>query len=132
MRVLVAYASKHGSTQGMAGSLVDRLRERGVGAETASVDEIDDLRGYDVVVVASAIRAGAWMKSAVDFADRNRRALERVPVWLFGSGPPGSEPRFPSRVMATAIVTPENSLRDWDGICRWADEIARSLVGSAA
>lgn len=132
MRVLVAYASKHGSTQGMAESLVDRLRERSAGAEAASVDEIDDVSGYDVVVLASAIDAGAWMKSAVDFAERNREALERVPVWLFGSGPPETEPGFPEGLMAAAIVAPENSLRDLEQIGRWADEITGSLVGFAA
>ena len=166
MRVLVAYASKHGSTRGIAEAIVDRLCERSIGAEAASVDQVDDVRDYDVVVLGSAIYAGSWMRSAVDFAERNREALRRVPVWLFSSGPLGTEvkgadeqpkqvsalrdtlhpcgyrlfcgaldrarPSLPEGMIAKAVRAPEGDFRDWDGIGRWVDEIARSFIGSAA
>jgi menaquinone-dependent protoporphyrinogen oxidase len=91
MRVLVAYASKHGSTGGVAEAIVERLRALEVGAEACSVDDVEDLRGFDVVVLGSAIYAGSWIKGAVDFAERNRDTLEQLPVWLFSVGPLGEE-----------------------------------------
>lgn len=91
MRVLVAYASKHGSTGGIADAIVERLRELEVGAEACSVDDIEDLGPFEAVVLGSAIYAGSWIKGAVDFAERNRDMLQRLPVWLFSVGPLGEE-----------------------------------------
>jgi menaquinone-dependent protoporphyrinogen oxidase len=91
MRVLVTYASKHGSTGGVAEAIVERLRDLEVGAEVCSVDDVEDVQGFDAVVLGSALYAGSWIKGAVDFAERNREILERLPVWLFSVGPLGEE-----------------------------------------
>jgi menaquinone-dependent protoporphyrinogen oxidase len=90
-KILVAYASKHGSTEGIARGLADRFRELGHEADTRSVTGDLDLEGADAVVLGSAIYAGSWMKEATEFAHRHADALGRVPVWLFSSGPLGTE-----------------------------------------
>lgn len=87
MTVLVAYASKHGSTRGIAEAVGRRLRERGIEAEVRPVGEVDRLERYDAVVVGSAVYLGAWRKEALEFLDRNAETMDRVPVWLFSSGP---------------------------------------------
>ncbi len=92
MRVLVTYASKHGSTQGIAEAIGGRLRERGVDAEVRPVRDVDDMERYDAVVVGSAVYLGSWMKEALAFLDRHAEALRRIPVWLFSSGPTGTDP----------------------------------------
>jgi menaquinone-dependent protoporphyrinogen oxidase len=92
MTVLVTYASKHGSTQGIAEAIGARLHERGADAEVRSVRGVDGLERYDVVVVGSAVYLGSWMKEAQAFLDRNAEALGRIPVWLFSSGPTGTDP----------------------------------------
>jgi menaquinone-dependent protoporphyrinogen oxidase len=91
MAVLVAYASKHGSTQGIAEAIGRRLRERGMDAEVRPVREVDGLERYDAVVVGSAVYIGSWMKEAQRFLDRHAEDLRRVPVWLFSSGPTGTD-----------------------------------------
>ena len=91
MRVLVAYASKHGSTEGIARAIVERLAEAGEEAEARSVSEVDELAGVDAVVLGSAIYAGSWMKEAVEFVHRHAEPLAERPVWLFSSGPLGEE-----------------------------------------
>jgi menaquinone-dependent protoporphyrinogen oxidase len=90
-KILVAYASKHGSTEGIARSLADRFRELGHEAETRPVIDDLELEDADAVVLGSAIYAGSWMKEATEFAHRHADALGRVPVWLFSSGPLGME-----------------------------------------
>jgi menaquinone-dependent protoporphyrinogen oxidase len=55
MTVLVAYASKHGSTEGIAHAIADRLRELGEPVEVGSVDEVGDLEGFRAVVLGSAV-----------------------------------------------------------------------------
>lgn len=91
MTVLIAYASKHGSTEGIANAIAERLRQHGREAEARPVDAADPA-GADAVILASAVYAGSWMKQATEFAERNRAALNEKPVWLFSSGPTGSEP----------------------------------------
>ncbi len=92
MTVLVAYASKHGSTEGIARSIAERLRERGTDAETRPIGEVKDLGNVKAIVVGSAVYMESWMKEASAFVERHREALSRIPVWLFSSGPTGTEP----------------------------------------
>jgi menaquinone-dependent protoporphyrinogen oxidase len=89
--ILVAYASKHGGTEGIATFIAERLTERGLQAEARPVDRIPDLGQPEAVVLGSAVYAGSWMKEAVEFAQRHGDALAEVPVWLFSSGPLGDQ-----------------------------------------
>ncbi len=91
MTVLVAYASKHGSTEGIAQAIADRLRELGEPVEVCSVGEVVDLAEFRAVVLGSAVYAGSWMKEAVEFVHRSAEALAERPVWLFSSGPLGTD-----------------------------------------
>lgn len=91
MTVLVAYASKHGSTQGIAEAIGERLRERGLDAEVRPVREVDSLERYDTVVLGSAVYLGAWLKEATAFLDRHEDRMRRVPLWLFSSGPTAAD-----------------------------------------
>ena len=91
MKVLVAYASKHGSTEGIARAIADRLMEDGVSAEPRSVEDTRGVDDADAVVLGSAIYAGSWRKEAVEFVHRHAEALAERPVWLFSSGPLGEQ-----------------------------------------
>lgn len=91
-RVLVAYASKHGSTVGIAEAIADRLRDSGHDAEARAV-QVADPREVEAVVLGSAIYAGSWMNEAIEFAERHVDTLRQVPTWLFSSGPLGVEVR---------------------------------------
>ena len=91
MTVLVAYASKHGSTAGIADAIADTLVDHEVKAEAKSVDAVDDLGPYEAVVLGSAVYAGSWMKEAAAFAERHADVLAHMPVWLFSSGPLGED-----------------------------------------
>src|SRR5262245_18526412 len=91
MQVLVAYASKHGSTEEIARAIAARLGERGHEVQARSVSELDGPWVADAVVLGSAVYAGSWMKEAVAFAEQNTPSLKRMPVWLFSSGPLGTD-----------------------------------------
>lgn len=92
MTILVAYASKHGSTEEIARRIAERLRERGKATDVRSIDDVSDLGAAEAVVLGSAVYIGSWMKAARSFASRNSDTLSRMPVWLFSSGPTGTEP----------------------------------------
>lgn len=87
MRVLVAYASKYGSTKGIAEFIAGRLRSKGLDVDSKNVNDIRTLNDYDAFVVGSAVFLGKWMSEASDFLLRNQNALSGRPVWLFSSGP---------------------------------------------
>ncbi len=91
MEVLVAYASKHGSTEGIARAIAGRLTERGHDARAVSVTELDGPGTAAAAVLGSAVYAGSWMKEATAWAERHAGELARIPVWLFTSGPLGSD-----------------------------------------
>jgi menaquinone-dependent protoporphyrinogen oxidase len=87
--ILVAYASKHGATEGIARHIAERLTERGEQAHARSVTQIGALDDPEAVVLGSAVYAGSWRKEAVDFVEHHGDELARIPVWLFSSGPLG-------------------------------------------
>lgn len=94
MRVLVAFASAHGSTRGVAERIAMRLREAGSTVELCEVASVADLSGYDAVVLGSPVYDQAWLADARAFARRNEAALRSVPLWLFSVGTFGDGGRF--------------------------------------
>lgn len=91
MDVLVAYSSRHGSTAGIAERIAAALRDAGLSAEARPVVQVHDVERYDAVVVGSAAYMYHWLKEAARFVRRHRDALAQRPVWLFSSGPLGTE-----------------------------------------
>jgi menaquinone-dependent protoporphyrinogen oxidase len=112
MVVLVAYATDHGSTSGIADRIAGRLRQRGTDAEAWAVADVLELPGYEAVVLGSAIHGGNWLPEARQFAERNAAALRERPLWLFSVSTLGDEesmfpPRVASRLRALRKETPE-------------------------
>ena len=87
MKALVVYASKYGSTKGIAEFISEKLTQRGMLAEVQPVEAVHDIGSYDVFVIGSAAYMGHWLKEATEFVKRNSAVLAKRPVWLFSSGP---------------------------------------------
>ena len=89
IRVLVAYATKHGATAEIAEKIGQVLRQAGLQADVLPADRVGDLSPYKAVVLGSAVYIGQWQKKAATFLRANEKALAERPVWLFSSGPTG-------------------------------------------
>jgi menaquinone-dependent protoporphyrinogen oxidase len=89
--VLVAYASKHGATQGIAERIADTLRAAGLVVDLQPAKTAADPATYDACVVGSAAYMGSWLEEATAFVQSNSGALASRPVWLFSSGPTGAQ-----------------------------------------
>jgi menaquinone-dependent protoporphyrinogen oxidase len=112
MTVLVGYASAHGSTREIAERIGARLAARGVEAETASLDAVGEVGGYDAFVLGSAVHGMAWLPAATGFVHTHREPLAGRPVWIFSVGMPAAlrgpwksmaareEPRVTEEVLA--------------------------------
>lgn len=90
MRVLVVYASRHGATQGIAERIAATLGQRAIEVTVRRAEQAGDVADYDAVVVGSAVYVVHWLKEAAEFVRHNRSVLASRPVWLFGSGPLGT------------------------------------------
>jgi menaquinone-dependent protoporphyrinogen oxidase len=86
-KVLVAYASKYGSTGEVADAIATTLRNRGLDAVAQPVESVNDLEGVSAVVFGVALYFFRWRGSAHKFLKRHHRTLERIPVAVFGMGP---------------------------------------------
>ncbi|HWO24128.1 MAG TPA: flavodoxin domain-containing protein [Kofleriaceae bacterium] len=87
MRVLVTWGSKRGGTAGIGRIIAEQLRARGHEPIAVPAAEAPPLQDIDAVIVGGALYANHWHRSARRFVMRHTRALRRIPVWMFSSGP---------------------------------------------
>ena len=81
--ILVAYASRAGSTREVAEAIGQSLTEHGARAEVRLIADITDLRPYRAVILGSAIHAGKWLPEAVKFVEQHRTDLAQTPLVYF-------------------------------------------------
>ena len=110
MKVLVAYASKHGSTEEVAGRIGKALRQEGLDTVVLPVGSIQSLDAYGAIVVGSSVYFEAWSREAADWVRRHREELNRIPVWLFSMGPVGDKELPVAREVAEfdAMIKPRD------------------------
>jgi menaquinone-dependent protoporphyrinogen oxidase len=85
--VLVAFASKHGSTAEVAEVIAAGLCEQGLEVDVRPAGEVDDISRYSGVVLGGALYMGRLHRDARRFLRRNRKVLAALPVAVFGMGP---------------------------------------------
>jgi menaquinone-dependent protoporphyrinogen oxidase len=85
--ILIAYATKHGSTREVAETLQKELEELGLEAETAPAAEVEDVSSYDGAIVGGSLYMGRWHRDAVRFLRRHHELLAKLPLAVFAMGP---------------------------------------------
>jgi menaquinone-dependent protoporphyrinogen oxidase len=88
-RVLIAYASKMGSTQEIAEVIGATITAAGDEVTVLPAQDVTDIDYYDVVVLGSALYMARWRPDAVRFLRRFRNQLASKALLLFHSGPLG-------------------------------------------
>ena len=82
-RILVAYASRFGSTAGVAECIGKVLSEGDMQVDVLPMSEVADLSAYDAVVAGSAINGGAWLPGATEWVRQHQSQLARKPFAAF-------------------------------------------------
>ena len=95
MTVLVAYATRHGSTREVAESIACTLKAFAADVEFGEAREVrsqpghgpGQARRWTLVVLGAPLYSGRWHRDAHRFLRRHRKELAGVPVAVFGMGP---------------------------------------------
>jgi menaquinone-dependent protoporphyrinogen oxidase len=105
MNVLVAVASKHGSSLEIGQVIEATLHSAGFDVDLQRTEAVTSLDGYHAAVLGSGVYMGHWMRVARELIDDHEAELRAMPVWLFSSGPVGdplSPLENPAEVAAVA------------------------------
>lgn len=85
--ILVAYATRYGSTRQVAEVVAEELQDLGVRADVRPVGNVADLGTYAGVVLGAPFYIGSMLKDATRFLERYQAALAEMPVAIFALGP---------------------------------------------
>lgn len=81
--VLVAYATRHSATAGVAEKIADVLCGLNHKVDLRYVENVSSIEGYDAVIVGSGIYEFNWLPVAKDFIERFKLPLASMPVAYF-------------------------------------------------
>jgi menaquinone-dependent protoporphyrinogen oxidase len=82
-RLLVAYASRAGSTRGVAEAIGKTLAECGEQVDVLRMQDVKNLAPYRAVVAGSAIQGRQWLPEAMQFMRTHRATLIQKPFAAF-------------------------------------------------
>lgn len=81
--ILVAYATRTGSTAGIAETIGKTLLEQGAQVAVQPVQTVADPSPYRAVVLGSAIQGHEWLPEAMEFLRTHQAALRQKPFAAF-------------------------------------------------
>jgi menaquinone-dependent protoporphyrinogen oxidase len=124
MTVLVAYASRHGATEGIASRIAGRIADAGPAVDLRQVDAVEPLDAYDAVVFGAPVYDQSWPPEADRFVDQHRDVLAARPLWLFSVGSFGDTKRLigplthkePKRIAEVRSVVQPREYRVFQGV----------------
>jgi menaquinone-dependent protoporphyrinogen oxidase len=82
-KVLIAYASRAGSTAEVAEAIGQVLKDGGIPADVLAAGQVADVSIYRAVILGSAIRMGKWLPEATRLVERSQATLAGMPTALF-------------------------------------------------
>lgn len=85
--VLVAYATRYGSTQEVAEAIANRLRETGLQVDLKPLRDVKTLAPYGPVVLGAPLFMFKWHKEAMNILSRHKKELLERKAAVFVLGP---------------------------------------------
>ncbi len=102
--ILLAYATRFGSTQEVGVTIAAALREGGLEVDLQPMQDVKSLDCYDVVMLGAAIYNAKWHVEAHRFLSQYQETLSQRPVAIFALGP-----------LSSSEAAKRNSRRQLDG-----------------
>lgn len=82
-KILVTYASRAGSTVGVAETIGQTLAENGMQVDVLPMQDVKSLSAYHAVIAGSAIRGSKWLPEAMQFLSEHQAELKQKPFAAF-------------------------------------------------
>ncbi len=82
-QILIAHATKAGSTGEVAEAIAEELRSGGAEVDVSPAKEVKNVNAYTAVIVGSAIRMGKLLPDATKFVKKHQKTLNELPVAYF-------------------------------------------------
>ncbi len=86
-KILVTYATKYGSTQGVAEAIAQELQTMGHAVDLVPSRDVKSLDGYRAVVLGSPLYIGNILGDASRFLSRFKNQIGHRPIAFFVLGP---------------------------------------------
>jgi len=125
--LLVAYASKHGSTREVADAVAIRLREHGWHVELLEAADVATVDCYDGVVLGAVLYMGRPHRDARRFLHRHHAALATMPVAVFAMGPLKNE----EHELAGSRAQIDKALAHYDDVTPDVEDVFGGVVDPA-
>jgi len=81
--ILIAYATRTGTTREIAEALGAGMARRGAQVEVKRMEDVDDLGRYVAAILGSAVREEMWLPEAIEFVRRHQEELRKIPVFYY-------------------------------------------------
>ena len=81
--ILVTYASRFGTTAGVAEAIGKTLSAAGAQVEVVAMKDVKDVAFYRAVVAGSAFNGGDWLPEAMQFMQKQQKELRAKPFAAF-------------------------------------------------
>lgn len=91
--IIVAYATRNGSTGEVAEAIGVALREAGLQVQVARARELPSVAGCTAIVLGAPLYMGGLPREMHRFLTRNRAVLAGVRPWFFVLGPVHDDPK---------------------------------------
>lgn len=123
-KILVAYASKHGTTREVAESIAATLGEQHLDVDIEDAAHVRDIAPYDALVVGGGLYMGKWHSDAQHLLKRHRHELAEKRLAVFGMGRTRSRKRR-SPSQASSSIAHLLRRRSWNRSL-WRSSAVRS------
>jgi|WetSurMetagenome_2_1015567.scaffolds.fasta_scaffold02786_9 menaquinone-dependent protoporphyrinogen oxidase len=143
-RILVAYATRNGSTAEIALAVAKELENAGAAVTVSDMKTITSVADYTAVVIGAPLYMGNLVKEVKQFVGRHKESLQKRPIAVFAVGiaPKSPDPGAvgqataalhvaidPLQPVASIIFAGKVDTKKLSFIQRKMTELAKSPVG---
>ncbi len=82
-KILVAYATKTGTTKEISEAIGNTLQKHGLTVNVSEIDKVDSLDEYTGIVIGAPINGMKWIPEALKFVEDNMEKLKSTPCACF-------------------------------------------------
>lgn len=86
-KILVAYATKCGSTREIAEFMIKVLQEKGLSADLGEMKNVKSVKGYDALILGAPMYMFRIIGDAHTFLKKQRKYIQNTPTAFFSLGP---------------------------------------------